>query len=116
MRTSGLAYLSLFVKDLPASKRFYVDLLGLKLLEDEAWGAALQAGSVQIMLHPRENADEQHVELVFDVLDLDEAMSEARASGLEILEEPEKREWGDRDGAVADPDGNRIYLRERPGA
>jgi uncharacterized glyoxalase superfamily protein PhnB len=34
--------------------------------------------------------------------------------GIRVLDEVADRGWGDRDGAVADPDGNTIYLRSRP--
>jgi lactoylglutathione lyase len=113
VKTRGLAYLSLFVADVAKSKSFYGDLLGLTLVNDEEWGVTVQAGAVQLMLHPREDgAPPQHVEMVFDVDDVDGAFSEVRAAGAGVLEEPATREWGDRDGAVADPDGNRIYLRE----
>lgn len=112
MQTSGLAYISLFVADMARSKEFYGQRLGLPLLTDEEWGATFQAGPVQLMLHPRESRTQQDVELVFDVIELDAAFDELRTAGVEVLEEPEAREWGDKDGAVADPDGNRIYLRE----
>ena len=112
MQTSGLAYISLFVADLGRSKEFYSGLLGLPLVNDEEWGATVQAGPVQLMLHPREDRTQQDVELVFDVTELDSAFEELRAAGVQVLEQPQAREWGDKDGAVADPDGNRVYLRE----
>lgn len=112
MQTTGLAYISLFVEDVDRSKEFYVGALGLPLLTDDEWGATLQAGPVQLMIHPREGRTQRDVELVFDVVKLDEAFEELRAAGIEVLEEPQAREWGDKDGAVADPDGNRVYLRE----
>lgn len=113
MKTNGLAYLSLFVADVAKSTTFYGDLLGLPIVNDEDWGVTVQAGAVQLMLHPRDDATApQNVELVFDVADVEVAFEEARAAGVEVLEEPKEREWGDKDGAIADPDGNRIYLRQ----
>lgn len=64
VKTSGLAYLSLFVADLAKSKAFYGELLGLPLVNDEEWGVTVQAGAVQVMLHPaEEGAAPQNVEL-----------------------------------------------------
>ena len=112
VNTTGLAYLSLFVADLSASKDFYSRILSLPLVDDEEWGVTVQAGAVQLMLHPREGRAQEDVELVFNVDDVDAAFDELRAAGASILEEPQVRAWGDKDGAVADPDGNRIYLRQ----
>lgn len=116
VKTTGLAYLSLFVGDLDASKHFYSDILGLPIVVDEEWGAMVQAGAVQLILHPREDRTQEDVELVFNVEDLDAAFAELRRAGVAVLEDPQLRDWGDKDGAVADPDGNRIYLRESPTA
>ena len=112
MQTSGLAYISLFVADLARSKEFYSGLLGLPLVNDAEWGATVQAGPVQLMLHPREGRTQQDVELVFDVTNLEAAFEELREAGVDVVEQPQAREWGDKDGAVTDPDGNRVYLRE----
>jgi catechol 2,3-dioxygenase-like lactoylglutathione lyase family enzyme len=111
MRVIGLASLSLYVRDLDASKRFYSEILGLPLIQDESWGVELRAGSVGVFLHPRDGGDDQHVELVLDVEDLATAFAELHEAGAAIVEEPTDREWGDRDGAITDPDGNTIYLR-----
>jgi catechol 2,3-dioxygenase-like lactoylglutathione lyase family enzyme len=114
MKTSGLAYLSLFVADIAKSRDFYGGLLGLPIVNDEDWGVTVQAGTVQLMLHPAESdAAPQNVEMVFDVEDLAAAFTEARAAGVNVLDEPQEREWGDQDGALGDPDGNRIYLRQK---
>jgi catechol 2,3-dioxygenase-like lactoylglutathione lyase family enzyme len=113
----GLAYLSLYVNDLRGSRGFYGDLLGLSIVSDGDWGVVLDAGGVQLFLHPRESRDEpgQRVEMTFDVDDADTAIAELKARGVRVLEEASDRDWGDRDGAVEDPDGNVVYLRSVPG-
>jgi catechol 2,3-dioxygenase-like lactoylglutathione lyase family enzyme len=108
--------LSLYVRDLNASRQFYGDYLGLPVVQDEEWGVVLASGDVSLFLHPRETDAAQHVELTFDVVDADAMVSELRARGVRVLDEVANREWGDRDGAVADPDGNAVYLRSRSGS
>jgi lactoylglutathione lyase len=111
-----LAYLSLYVNDLSASRQFYGDYLGLRLVKDEQWGVILALGDASLVLHPRDAGDVQHVELTFDVEDADTTMAALRERGVRVLDEVADREWGDRDGAVADPDGNTVYLRSQPTA
>jgi catechol 2,3-dioxygenase-like lactoylglutathione lyase family enzyme len=111
-----LAYLSLYVNDLSASRQFYGDYLGLPVVEDEEWGVILALGDASLFLHPRETGDVQHVELTFDVDDADTMMAALRERGVRVLDEVADRAWGDRDGAVADPDGNTVYLRSRSAA
>jgi lactoylglutathione lyase len=107
----GLRSVSLFASDVQASRRFYRDLLGLPVLTDEEWGVVLQTGTVQLFLHPRGDQDQRGVELVFDVDDVDEVVTDLRSHGVTVVDEPGDREWGDRDASVADPDGNSVYLR-----
>ena len=113
-----LAYLSIYVSDLDKSRRFYGDLLGLPILRQEEWGDVVQAGELQLFLHPRDDVDQpsQRLEMTFDVDDADDAIADLRAHGTPVLEEATDRDWGDRDGAVEDPDGNIIYLRSSPPA
>lgn len=108
-----LAYLSIYANDLRRARDFYASLLGLPVVTDEAWGVVLDAGGAQIFLHPREDGDEPQLtlEMAFDVDNVDAAIAELRARGVPVLEEASDRDWGDRDGAVQDPDGNVIYLR-----
>ena len=113
MRARRLAYLSIYASDLDNSRRFYGDLLGLPVLRQEEWGVMVQAGEVQLFLHPADDVDQlrQRLEMTFDVDNVDDVITELRARGVPVLEEPSDRDWGDRDGAVEDPDGNAIYLR-----
>jgi lactoylglutathione lyase len=113
LAVDGLAYLSLYVDDLAASRRFYVHLLGLPIVDEGDWGLVLRAGTVDLFLDVRRDILPQHVELTFDVRQVDAAIAALRRAGVTVLEEPTDREWGDRDGAVVDPDGNLVYLRAR---
>lgn len=111
MHVQGLASVTVYASDVRASRRFYGDLLGLRVVSDETWGVVIQARDVRLFLHPRGDHEQRGVELVFDVDDVDDAVANLGSQGVAILEPPEDREWGDRDASVADPDGNAVYLR-----
>jgi catechol 2,3-dioxygenase-like lactoylglutathione lyase family enzyme len=106
-----LAYLSIYVSDLSISRRFYAELLGLEVVEEDDWGVVVRKGDVGLFLHARQGQPAQHLELTFDVDDADCAIDILRRHDVPVVDEPSDREWGDRDGAVADPDGNVVYLR-----
>jgi lactoylglutathione lyase len=101
----------MYVDDLLASRRFYAELLGFEVVEDGGWGVVVRMGDVDLFLHAREGQPRQHLELTFDVDDVDSAVEVLRRQGVPIVDEPSDREWADRDGAVTDPDGNVVYLR-----
>jgi lactoylglutathione lyase len=111
VNVNGLAYLSMYVGDLSASRRFYAELLGLDVVDEGEWGIVVRKGDVGLFLHGRQDNPVQHLELTFDVDDADVAVEALRSQGIQVVDEPSDREWGDRDGAVADPDGNVVYLR-----
>jgi lactoylglutathione lyase len=48
--------------------------------------------------------------------DCDAAVERLRAHGVEILEEPHDRPWGERVAVVQDPDGNRVFVGSRAAA
>jgi catechol 2,3-dioxygenase-like lactoylglutathione lyase family enzyme len=108
-----LAYLSIHVRSVPACRRFYADLLGLPVVSDEEWGCVLDAGRIQLFLHARGADEPRPVELTFEVDDPDAAVADLTSRGAPLSEPVVEREWGDRDGAVLDPDGNLVYLRSK---
>jgi lactoylglutathione lyase len=57
------------------------------------------------------------MELCVYVVDVDEAVSAARAAGAQLVLEPTDQPWGERVAYIADPDGNLLMLtaeREDP--
>lgn len=112
MIAQRLAYLSIYVRDIRESRAFYADLLGLAVVSDEDWGVVVDAGVVQLFLHPGDSdRPPQRLEMTFDVADVDASIADLRAAAVPVVEEATDRDWGERDGAVADPDGNVVYLR-----
>jgi catechol 2,3-dioxygenase-like lactoylglutathione lyase family enzyme len=107
-----LAYLSIYVSDIRESRAFYADLLGLAVVSDEDWGVVLDAGEVQLFLHPGDSdRPPQRLEMTFDVSDVDQSIADLEVAGVRMVDDATDRDWGERDGAVSDPDGNVVYLR-----
>jgi catechol 2,3-dioxygenase-like lactoylglutathione lyase family enzyme len=98
------------VADLLAAVEFYTSKLGFTL--GFAWGdppamASVNLGEVQIFLQ-HGTPDSAGGEVSFVVGDADELYAFHQATGVEIVEPIEDREYGMRDYAVRDPDGNRL--------
>lgn len=123
------------VHDPDAALAFYRDVLGLELRNDVAreqfrWitvGSASQP-EVSIVLTNYLNgspADNEAVAALvakgalngvhFHTDDLDATFETLRASGAEIVSEPQDQPWGVRDGAVRDPSGNLVRIDQLVG-
>ncbi len=115
----GLFAVTLLTHDLAASERFYGELLGL----DKVWGdevsAIYKVGSTMInvlsdkqaaeLLEPEKLAKSGAGEKVVYTLrcaNVDAAVEELAASGVEILNGPIDRPWGVRTASFQDPSGN----------
>lgn len=98
---------------------FYRDELGVPL-EEERHGSELHWGcfvaGVHFAIHEvTETSAAGGFRLSFQVDDVDLAISELRSRGVAIVDEPHDRPFG-RIAAVADPDGNTVYLHRYPTA
>jgi catechol 2,3-dioxygenase-like lactoylglutathione lyase family enzyme len=97
--------------DLEAAVRFYVELIGCEEVfrfEDAYVGLT---GPVTLGLTAvREIEPAGRVTLWLYCDDVDAEMDRLRAAGVEVSREPEDREWGERAGAVRDPDGNEVWI------
>jgi catechol 2,3-dioxygenase-like lactoylglutathione lyase family enzyme len=124
MSSRGLAELVLIVKDVPASARFYEDVVGLKLeheVSDEwAWFWAGKEGAPQrVALHRGPLLFEEHspypegerfgrVHFAFEVArdELDAAVDRVRSAGVDV-HGPIELEWMEAQSYYFyDPDGN----------
>ncbi len=116
-----LHLVTLGVRDLETSRKFYTQTLGWKPSSAGNEGVAfIQAGGVVLSLYPRE-------ELAKDALvpsegqgfagftlaynaqseaEVDEIIRDLKAKGVKILKEPQKVFWGGYSSYFADPDGN----------
>ncbi|GGG71707.1 lyase [Kocuria dechangensis] len=135
--TIALQYCHLTVTDVEESMAFYVDVLGLAVLNDVSaggyrWvtlGTDAQPGLGIVLSVPhagRSQADGDALMelltrgvlpmLVFAVEDLEATFETVRASGAEVLQEPTDQPWGPRDCAFRDPSGTTVRIAQAPAA
>ena len=123
----GVVHFSIAVSDLEASRRFYTEVLGLKLVNDaSAYGMMfLRAGNDHVILAKsdaplqRSAADSRRAHHAFkvDTSSYDEAKSFLASKGVEIFEEEDRKKgvFVGRQFYVHDPDGSVIEFTEWDG-
>lgn len=124
MRLDGIG---LFVKDMSKMIRFYRDVLGFDIKEDEnAVNVYLVKDGTLFMLYGRENFEKMtskkyeyvkgfngHSEIALYVdtfEEVDEEYQKAINKGAESVLEPTTEPWGQRTCYIADPEGNLIEI------
>ena len=117
----------LFVDDMPAMIRFYRDVLGFGITEDEnACNVYLIKDGTLFMLYERKNFEKMtsrkyeyikglngHFEIALYVdtyEEVDKAYKDAVAKGAASVLPPEDEPWGQRTCYIADPEGNLIEI------
>jgi uncharacterized protein len=119
-----LHIVTLGVRDLEASRKFYTETLGLKpSAESNEAITFIQAGGVVLALFPREElAKDAQVAAegsgfsgftlahnVRSEAEVDTIIADLKSKGVRITKEPQKMFWGGYSSYFADPDG---YLWE----
>lgn len=124
MRLDGVG---LFVQDMPAMIRFYRDVLGFEIQEEEsAEHVYLIKDNTLFMLYGRKSLEQMtrrtyqyadgvqghfEIALYVDTFDeVDQAYARALAKGAQPVMEPEMEPWGQRTCYLADPEGNLIEI------
>jgi len=110
----------LYVKDVERSMRFYLDMLGFKLIEDFRYEgtpvyARLRApgGDGTIALHqagPGVSVASDGVRLYFEIRDVDGFCRKLQQKGFYITQMPRMMPWGWWHAYLNDPDGHEISL------
>ncbi len=104
----------IYVRDLPAMKRFYSETLGFCVDADRGRLVSLKGGSgAEIVLHSGRSADatnDPHWLLQIIVDDIDEAVAELKKRGVGVSG-IEDRRYG-RYARFVDPEGNRLGLEQ----
>src|SRR5262249_60505669 len=117
MRPAGLHHVSINVRDVPAARNFYVDVLGLTERADRPDfsfdGAWLDAGSQQIHLIKADVPPDRGQHFALAVTDLDAAVTELRGHGITVTD-PAPVGTG-RQSFLSDTAGDRIELQEPGG-
>lgn len=124
MRLDGFG---LFVKDMGAMIRFYRDVLGFEIKEDEnAGNVMLLKDGMLFMLYPRASFEMMtdkryeyvkglngHSEIALYVdtfAEVDEAYDAVISKGAVSVLPPTDEPWGQRTCYIADPEGNLIEI------
>jgi catechol 2,3-dioxygenase-like lactoylglutathione lyase family enzyme len=122
MELQGMRHIALRVSDMARSRRFYVDLLGLKVVwEPDPDNVYLSSGEDNIALHTaRGNFDStQRLDHFGFILPtkaaVDQAQDELKRKGVTITKAAKDHRDGSRSFYASDPDGNLIQFLYLPG-
>ncbi|WP_055588093.1 VOC family protein [Peterkaempfera griseoplana] len=115
---NGIAANTIFVEDLTASKKFYLEVFDAPILFEDEQSVAFRFGTTIInllqtthvpeLIEPATAAPrEAGVRLVFtvEVDDVDAKCAELAAAGVELVNGPMDRRWGPRTASFRDLDG-----------
>lgn len=118
----------LYVHDQRLSAAFYAAVLGIKPsldvpgMTEFTLGATLKLGLMPEkgiakiisgnLPHPENGTGIPRCELYLKVVDLEAVFAHALACGAQLVDPVKPRDWGDRAGYLADPDGHVIALAE----
>ncbi len=124
MKLDGFGIL---VKDMAVMVKFYRDVLGFEIKEDEnAANVLLQKDGTLFMLYRRTDLEQMtgrgfsycsgvngHYEIALSVENyaaVDKAYEEVTTAGAEGIMEPTTEPWGQRACYIADPEGNLVEI------
>jgi|SRR5271156_2904481 len=114
------SHFGLRVRDLASARKFYVDQLGLRVLQETpAIGLlAVRAGGVRISIfgNRADNSGEGPSQIILATDDLEATIAELERRGVSPISPPAEAPGFMKFVYVADPDGNKIgiveYLRD----
>jgi catechol 2,3-dioxygenase-like lactoylglutathione lyase family enzyme len=114
----------IMVKDIPASRHFYEDFLGQKVLMDHGLNVGYEGGfaiwqkdfALQVIFNrivPEENNHSSHaMEIYFETENLEEIQKVFTAAGVEFVHNLIEQPWGQRVLRVYDPDRTIVEVGE----
>jgi catechol 2,3-dioxygenase-like lactoylglutathione lyase family enzyme len=115
----NLECITLFVEDLAASKKFYLEIFDLKIVYEDPVSAVFKLENVMInllkiseapgLIVPAKVADSsagQRLMFTVRVPNVDEVCGKLKTLGVQLLNGPQDRPWGRRTAAFADPAGH----------
>lgn len=130
IRVKHIDHVTLVVKDVSASRQFYVDLLGMDEVDRPAFsfgGAWFQAGATLVHLIEEHEASgpagypvevlrrsSRNHHFAFEVDDAKAAAEILKQRGLELVDDAKQRPDGAVQVFVADPDGHVVELCTSP--
>ncbi len=124
LKPKRLGHVGIFVKDLERSKKFYTEVVGLKV-SDELPGRAVflrcsndhhdtvlfQLSSEKLERSQNDRVEVQQISYEVDRLDdLRQKAAEVRALGIEVIGPEQKTAGMDKTIEFDDPDGNKVQF------
>jgi catechol 2,3-dioxygenase-like lactoylglutathione lyase family enzyme len=119
------AHSVIFVKDIEVSKRFYQDLLGIKIVQDcgifilfEGDFSIHQAKELLNTVYKKEIAEgndlqgKKNLEIYFECDKLDELYAKLKEQNIEFIHGIEKQSWGQNVFRFYDPDRHVVEIGE----
>jgi catechol 2,3-dioxygenase-like lactoylglutathione lyase family enzyme len=115
--TAQLTHLFMEVRSLERARWFWLDAIGLELLEDR--GPYIRVGghggfAMGIEQQPHGDVSPEGPDICVRVSDVDALTTRLAALGLEVIEGPADMPWGWRHAWVHDPDGRRVTVYTIP--
>lgn len=111
--------ITLFVEDLAAARRFYLDAFGLRLVFEDDDSVVFSVGGTLVnllripaareLIEPAEVAPREvgsRFQLTIGVADVDAVCAELASRGVVLLNGPIDRPWGVRTASFQDPAGH----------
>ena len=115
MLTHTGAFSGFSTDDIAAARSFYADTLGIEVNEDEGMLNLELGGGHRVLVYPKDNHQPATFTVLnFEVADIDAAVDELTAAGVELERYPGApqdergvvREWGPPIAWFTDPAGN----------
>lgn len=111
MSDARLSHLFIHVASLSASRRFYVDLLGLEpLMEEPSYLRIGNADGWHMGMEEAEPIGADGIELVIRVRDVDAIHARLTEAGVTFETAPTDTDWGARHAWLRDPSGYRLSI------
>jgi catechol 2,3-dioxygenase-like lactoylglutathione lyase family enzyme len=111
MTSARLSHLFIRVTSLEASRRFYVDLLGLEvLMEEPGYLRVGNADGWHLGMEEGRPVGAEGIEIVIRVPDVDATCARLANAGVAIDEPAADMEWGARHAWLRDPSGYRLSI------
>ena len=102
----------MYVADLPSSLQFYVDRLGLSVLDryENVYARLRTSGDGTLALHvvePGQQVASEGIRLYFEVRNLEKFCEKLQRAGISITAPPKMMPWGWKHAYLDDPNGHK---------